>query len=79
MPENLRERAAKIVAEARKVASKHDPKFASSPLATAAIALMEARSYGMLTSQEWDNLRAAVQMETGSNPEWRTYDELKSE
>jgi len=41
----------------------------------AAIALMEARHVGMITSEEWTNLAAAVE-ESGHKIERRTHEEL---
>jgi hypothetical protein len=42
----------------------------------AAIALMEARNIGMVTSEEWENLAKAVEAESGQKIEWRTHDEI---
>jgi hypothetical protein len=42
----------------------------------AAIALMEARNVGMVTSEEWQNLAKAVKAESGQKIEWRTHDEI---
>jgi len=42
----------------------------------AAVALMEARNLGMVTSEEWENLADAVEAESGLKIEWRTQDEL---
>jgi hypothetical protein len=42
----------------------------------AAIALMEARNIGMVTSEEWENLAKAVKAESGQKVEWRTHDEV---
>jgi hypothetical protein len=47
-----------------------------SPLVQAAIALMEARNIGMVTSEEWENLAKAVEEESGEKIEWRTHDEV---
>jgi hypothetical protein len=47
-----------------------------SPLVQAAIALMEARNIGMVTSEEWENLAKAVEAESGEKIEWRTDDEI---
>jgi hypothetical protein len=47
-----------------------------SPLLQAAIALMEARNVGMVTSEEWENLAKAVEAESGEQIEWRTDDEI---
>lgn len=41
-----------------------------------AIALMEARSVGMVTAEEWTNLAHAVEAESGQKIEWRTHNEL---
>jgi len=43
----------------------------------AAMALMEARSVGMVTEGEWANLANAVEAESGQKIEWRTHDELE--
>jgi hypothetical protein len=42
----------------------------------AAIALMEARNVGMVTSEEWEKLAKAVKAESGQKIEWRTHDEI---
>jgi hypothetical protein len=42
----------------------------------AAIALMDARSVGMVTEEEWTNLAKAVEAESGQKIEWRTHDEI---
>jgi hypothetical protein len=42
----------------------------------AAVALMEARNVGMVTSEEWANLAKAVEAESGLKIQWRTHDEL---
>jgi len=42
----------------------------------AAIALMEARNLGMITSEGWENLAKAVESESGEKVEWRTHDEI---
>ena len=42
----------------------------------AAIALMEARNIGMVTSEEWEKLAKAVKAESGQKIEWRTHDEI---
>jgi hypothetical protein len=42
------------------------------------MALLEARSLGMLTSQEWERLARAVESESGERVEWRTHDELQT-
>jgi hypothetical protein len=42
----------------------------------AAIALMEARNIGMVTSEEWQNLAKAVKAESGQKIEWRTHEEI---
>ena len=47
-----------------------------SALLHAAIALIEARSVGMVTADEWTNLAHAVETESGQKIEWRTHDEL---
>jgi hypothetical protein len=47
-----------------------------SPLLRAAIALMEARNIGMVTSEEWENLAKAVEAESDEKIEWRTHDEI---
>jgi Arc/MetJ-type ribon-helix-helix transcriptional regulator len=47
-----------------------------SPLVRAAVALMEARNIGMVTSEEWENLAKAVEAESGEKIEWRTDDEI---
>lgn len=41
-------------------------------------ALFEARSNGMVTSEEWENLEAVAKRVFGSDvvSEWRTHDEL---
>jgi hypothetical protein len=41
-----------------------------------AVALMEARNVGMVTSEEWANLASAFEAESGVKIEWRTHDEL---
>ena len=51
-------------------------KKTESPLVRAAIALMEARNIGMVTSEEWQNLAKAVEAESGEKVEWRTHDEI---
>ena len=43
----------------------------------AAMALMDARSVGMVTEEEWANLANAVEAESGQKIEWRTHDELE--
>ena len=48
-----------------------------SALLQAAMALMEARSVGMVTEEEWANLANAVEAESGQKIEWRTHDELE--
>jgi len=40
------------------------------------MALMDARSVGMVTEEEWANLANAVEAESGQKIEWRTHDEL---
>ncbi len=40
-------------------------------------ALFEARSNGMVTSEEWENLEAVVSRHSSIVAEWRTPDELK--
>ena len=47
-----------------------------SAVLNAAVALMEARSDGMVTVEEWTNLAHAVETESGRKIEWRTHDEL---
>lgn len=47
-----------------------------SPLLQAAIALMEARNVGMVTSEQWENLAKAVEAESGEKIEWCTDDEI---
>jgi hypothetical protein len=42
----------------------------------ASMALMDARSVGMVTEEEWTNLANAVEAESGQKIEWRTHDEL---
>lgn len=43
-------------------------------------ALFDARSNGMLTSEEWEGLEAATQAAYGQHAtaEWRTHDELNN-
>lgn len=48
-----------------------------SAVVTAAIRLLEARADNMVTAEEWQNLAAAVESETGEQVEWRMGDELK--
>ena len=48
-----------------------------SPVVQTAIALMEARNVGMVTSEEWENLAKAVEAESGEKVEWRTDDEIE--
>jgi len=48
-----------------------------SPLLQAAIALMEARNIGMVTSEEWENFAKAVEAESGEKIEWRTEDDAE--
>lgn len=55
------------------------PRQNKSPLLQAAIALMEARNIGMVTSEEWETLAKAVQAESGEKVEWRTHDEIDDE
>jgi hypothetical protein len=43
-------------------------------------ALFEARSNGMVTAEEWENLETAAKAASGWREvsEWRTHDELKN-
>lgn len=52
------------------------PSQKNTSLVEAAIALMEGRSVGMVTAEEWTNLAHAVEAESGQKIEWRTHDEL---
>jgi hypothetical protein len=52
------------------------PQRNMSPLLSAAIALIEARQIGMITSEEWETIARAVAAESGEKIEWRTDDEI---